>query len=197
MRKPPETGRKRRAAGRGAWIALGIAGTAAVAGLYLWAGRDSLPTETSRRSFAEALTDARRDLVESLREPPQAAPADAPAAGPLTVGAQAHLQTVDPPPAGSMQASLLGTSAGDRNHLFWRTIADAGYVCDEVRTAIAMVSTGSAWRANCGGTETYLVEVGEFGRLRVVPILYNDTLTPVPIRVVPDEREPTLQFREP
>lgn len=181
MRKPPEANRPTRTAGRTGRVAFGIVGLAAagIAALLLWSRAAYEPADTSRTSLAAAMSQIGRDLAGSR-----------PAAEAETL--------TDAPPAGSMQANLIETTDGDRNHLFWRTIAGAGYECVEVRTASAIGSTGSAWRANCGENYLYFIEVDEFGRLSVVPMPISDSVTPTVRRVTtPDNQGPTQQFREP
>jgi hypothetical protein len=180
MPKPPEASGTMRTAGRTGRVVLGIAAVAAagLAALLLWSRTADESADGSRRSLAEAMSEIRR----SVRGGRTAAKTETPA---------------DPPPPGSMQANLIETTDADRNHLFWRAIADAGYQCSEVRAASAIGSTGSAWRANCGENNLYLVEVEEFGRLSVVPMPISDSITPPVRRVMPDNQGPIQQFREP
>lgn len=101
-----------------------------------------------------------------------------------------------------MQAMLLGTTDENRNHIMWRTILDAGFECEAVRTSRVVGDDGSSWRVNCGNAQTYWVDVDEFGRLSVAPMPYGDIDgSVVPVEVAPrenlDQDGRTLQLREP
>lgn len=150
--------------------ALGVGLLAGVMGIHLWSpsqhaqvgGQDSRDSVAAAESFG-------------AREPDDPIP-----------GIQVD-RAADAPRPGSMQENLLNTTDADRNQLFRRAIADVGFVCSDVKDASAVGSSGSAWRTDCGDTNLYFIEVGEYGRLSIVPMLFNDSLAP---------RVPRQQFTE-
>lgn len=130
-----------------------------LAALYLWLESPADSAVGSRQSLAAALAEGWRNLSD----------ADSGSSGE---------PSVDAPPPGSMQESLLNSSDGHRRQLFWRAITGAGFECVDVRVVGAVGGTGSAWRANCGDASIYLIEVNEFGRLAVTPMPYGDLYHP-------------------
>jgi hypothetical protein len=170
MPRPPETPRNafRR------WV-LGIAvlSVPALAGLYLVRQAPEAPGEAPRVNLAARLSEAGRDLRDAFTGSKQGLPAERVAG----FEQSAPFDEAAPPP-GSMQESLLNAADGHRVQLFWRAIGDAGLECAEIRAVGPLGDGGSAWRANCGDASVYLIEVGEFGRLSVVPMPYGDVYPP-------------------
>jgi hypothetical protein len=152
--------------------ALGVVllAASAAAGLYLWWQSGDVPVagEGSRQNLAAGESFGAHESGDSLPGLDNEAPAN----------------TARP---GSMQENLLNTTDADRNQLFRRAIADVGFDCSDVRDASAVGSGGSAWRTNCGNTNLYFIEVGEYGRFTVVPMRFDDGLTP---------RIPVVEFKE-
>lgn len=169
MPKLPDTGRRKVSLLR-LFGALGVGLLAGLAGAYLWSpAKDvALGSRESDDSLAVAESFGAGQPDDPFRDLEEEGAAGAPRPG-------------------SMQEKLLNTADADRNHLFRRAIADIGYECSDVRDASAVGSNGSAWRANCGDTNLYFIEVGEYGRFTVVPMRFDDGLTP---------SVPRLEFKE-
>lgn len=65
-----------------------------------------------------------------------------------------------------------------RNQIFWLTLRDAQFECDEVKSSGPLGA--SAWLARCGEPWTYELIVDEFGRLSASPVPYGDFIIAIP-----------------
>jgi hypothetical protein len=88
-----------------------------------------------------------------------------------------------------LRRELLEMPETPRDHIFWLTIRDAGFQCDEVESSQPIGGDGIAWRARCGGALVYWVHVDDLGSISVDPALYRDGVGPiaVPIERMPEE----------
>jgi hypothetical protein len=73
---------------------------------------------------------------------------------------------------------LLAMPEPVRNQVFWLTLRDARFECEEVKSARPLGA--SAWLARCGEPWAYELIVDEFGRLSASPVPYGDFLIGVP-----------------
>ena len=102
---------------------------------------------------------------------------------------------------GSLQAYLLAATDDTRNHLLSLTLRDTGYECSAVRSSWLLDRMGSAWRASCGDTLVYWIDVDDVGHLSVEAAPYGDVYPySAPIRRQPtpprDNGDRTLELRE-
>jgi hypothetical protein len=88
-----------------------------------------------------------------------------------------------------LRRELLEMLEAPRNHIFWLTIRDAGFQCDEVESSQPLGGDAMAWRARCGGALVYWVNVDDLGGISADPALYRDGVGPlaVPIEPAPEE----------
>lgn len=80
---------------------------------------------------------------------------------------------------------LLGMSEAHRNHIFWLTLRDAGFQCDELESSQLLGGDARAWRAYCGGALVYWVNVDDLGDISVELAPYG-VPTVRPIELVPE-----------
>jgi hypothetical protein len=94
----------------------------------------------------------------------------------------------DPAAAGSMREYLISTPIGNRNRILGLAVTENGLECLTVKSSSLIGTSGSTWRAHCGDTLVYWVEVDEFSRFSVMPMRYGDGVGPMPpVRIVEPE----------
>jgi len=99
------------------------------------------------------------------------------------------------PRAGNMEATLLRATETTRGRILQLAVQSGGFECPEVVSARSVTGDGSEWRAHCGDTLVYWVEVDEFGQLSADPAPYGDIpLNGLPINIEREGR--TLELRQ-
>jgi hypothetical protein len=112
----------------------------------------------------------------------------------------------DPPTAGpaddrtrgreaSVKGYLLGLSEGARATVIAKSIREAGFGCPEVRSTGSLSPDGNAWRAYCGDTLLYWIDIDEFGRVSVEPGAYGEQRPERAIQTITTEEVQTLQLK--
>jgi hypothetical protein len=88
-----------------------------------------------------------------------------------------------------VRRELLNMSETPRNHIFWLTIRDAGFQCDEVESSQPLGADARAWRARCEGALVYWVNVDDLGAISADPAIYRDGIGPqaIPLERVQEE----------
>jgi hypothetical protein len=150
---------------------------AGIAGFWLLSGDD------------EGARPADPSLLDLLDQAPTVSP-------PETEPALVPDESPDPRP-GSMQVTLLDTTDRNRALIVGSTVRDAGYECDEIRSALPVDRDGFNWRVNCGDAQTYWIEVDEFGQLSARPMPYGDVEPPIFVPTVQPGEERTLDLPTP
>jgi hypothetical protein len=87
------------------------------------------------------------------------------------------------------RAAVTSMDVDQQKHVFWLTLRDAGYDCDEVLEAQMLGSDAMAWRASCGQALVYWIALDERGNLSAEPAAYGDI-----DRAIPETR--TLELKE-
>lgn len=147
--------------GRIAWTAASLMAGVLTAALILTLQTDERAPERGRIEQFGRLNNGNDAMPDRASPPvPEASRAAAPTAA-VPSGPAAHL-LADPEPA--------------RRHLLRLVIGDAGFACEEVRSANALDESGAMWRVNCGQSQLYWVGLDAFGRWSVEPGSYAEPL---------------------
>ncbi len=73
-----------------------------------------------------------------------------------------------------LHQELMAMGEPYRDHVFWLTLRDAGFKCDEVRSSLLLGTENGAWHADCGEALIYYIVISEYGSISVDTIPYRD-----------------------
>ena len=128
-------------------MSLRVALPVVVALLAIAVGYRAPVHQQSRRVVPSESDFANQILVRSDEERSTSPPGDT---------TQADRSPVSVGPDGLHQ-ELMAMGQPHRNHVFWLTIRDAGFKCDEVTNSLLFGAETGAWHVDCGDAVIYYI----------------------------------------